>query len=81
MVFLQICRKHSHLILEHASNKEQGKVFICKNTPQNIIVIGWVLWEEEMNYDIDKYELIENIGDRVNQFRTTVEPNLDSYFN
>ena len=34
-----------------------------------------------MNYDTDKHCLIGNILNRENQFITTVEPNLNSYFN
>ena len=34
-----------------------------------------------MNDDTEKHGLIVNIGNRGNQFRTTVEPNLNIYFN
>ena len=34
-----------------------------------------------MKYDTDKSGIIGKIGNRVNQFRTTVETNLNSYLN
>ena len=33
-----------------------------------------------MKSGTDKYGLVENIGNKGNQFRTTVEPNFNSYF-
>ena len=34
-----------------------------------------------MKYDTDKHEMIGNIGKRGNQFRTTLEKNMNTYLN
>ena len=52
-----------------------------KNALQNIVRIGRRILESAMNYDAEKHEIIGKIFHRCNQFRTTVEPNLNSHLN
>ena len=64
-----------------ASNKVKEILFIWKNTPQNILMIGRKLQEADTQDNTGKHRLNGNTGNMVNQFITIVKPNLHSYSN
>ena len=55
--------------------KDYLSVRLIKN-----LIIGRKLWEAATNDDTEKNGLMGEIGNRLNQFRNMVEPNLNSYY-
>ena len=51
-----------------------------KECSAKTIIIGIRLRESEKKDDTEKHGLIVKVDNRGNKFRTTVEPNLNSYF-
>ena len=48
---------------------------------KNNLIIGEWLWEASIKDDTEKHEPVVKIANRENQLRTSVEPNVDNYYN
>ena len=66
--------KNQPLLPQVKYNKYHLSEIVLKNH-----IIGIILWKSAMKCVFYKHVPIGNIGNRGSQFRTTVEPNLNSY--